>query len=163
MYSVTARIQRGAVSPIVLTITPPFPIRFPSFRSHSRRLRRPSIAGHVARRQLSSRVSYKSFSAVAGPVWPEHPIRQLPFPHFRSRSAPPPANPQLLVSRSRIAGTQRITTSHHSPEYSRCPVQYIRLELPSLRQQVESPVHHMESIHSSISHISTLPLAREQL
>ena len=29
-------------------------------------------------------------------------------PRFRSRSAPPPANPQLLVSRSRIAGTQRI-------------------------------------------------------
>ena len=68
MYSVTARIQLGAVSPIVLTITPPFLIRFPSFQSHSRRLRRLSVAGRVARRQLSSRVSYKSFSAVAGPV-----------------------------------------------------------------------------------------------
>ena len=68
MYSVTARIQLGAVSPIVLTITPPFPIRFPSFRSHSRRLRRLSVAGRIARRQLSSQVSYKSFSPVTGPV-----------------------------------------------------------------------------------------------
>ena len=68
MYLVTGRIQLGAVSPLVLTITPPFPIRFPSFRSHSCRLRRLPVAGRVARRQLSSRVSYKSFSAVAGPV-----------------------------------------------------------------------------------------------
>ena len=109
MYLVTGRIQRGAVSPIVLTISLSFPIRFLSFRSHSCRLRRLPVAGRVARHQLSSRVSYKSFSAIAGPVWPECPIRQLPFPRFRSRSAPPPMNPQLLVSRSRIAGTQCIT------------------------------------------------------
>ena len=56
------------MSPIVLTISLSFPIRFPLFQSHSRRLRRPSVAGRVARRQLSSRVSYKSFSAVASPV-----------------------------------------------------------------------------------------------
>ena len=68
MYLVTGRIQLGAVSPIVLTISLSFPIRFLPFRSHSRRLRRLSVAGRVARRQLSSRVSYKSFSVVAGPV-----------------------------------------------------------------------------------------------
>ena len=99
------------MSPIVLTITPSFPIRFPSFRSHSRRLRRLSIAGRIACRQHSSRVSYKSFSAVTGPVRPKRLIRQLSFPRFQSRSAPPPANPQLLVSRSHIAGTQRINTA----------------------------------------------------
>ena len=112
MYLVTVRIQLGAVSPIVLTISPLFPIHSPSFQSHSRHLRRLSVAGHIARCQLSSRVSYKSFSAVSSPVWLERPIRQLPFPRFRSRSAPPPANPQLLVSRSRIVGTQCITTCH---------------------------------------------------
>ena len=111
MYSVTARIQLGAVSPIVLTITPSFPICFPPFRSHSHCLHCLSVAGHVARCQLSSRVSYKSFFAIAGPVWPERPIRQLPFPRFRSRSAPPPENPQLLVSRTHIAGTERINRS----------------------------------------------------
>ena len=68
MYSVTARIQLGAVSPIVLTISLSFPIRLLLFRSHSHRLRRLPVAGHVARRQLSFQVSYKSFSAVASPV-----------------------------------------------------------------------------------------------
>ena len=99
---------RSCVS-CVLTISPSFPICFPSFWSYSCHLHCLSVAGHAAHHQLSSRVSYKSFSAIAGPMWPECPIRQFPFPCFKSRSAPPPANPQLLVLCSRIVGTERIT------------------------------------------------------
>ena len=84
------------MSPIVLTISPSFPICFPSFRSHSRRLHRLSVAGHVARCQLSSRVSYKSFSAIAGPMWLEHPIRQLPFPCFTAQKCSTSSKPSAL-------------------------------------------------------------------
>ena len=109
MYLVYSQNPAGSHVFCVLTISPLFPICFPSFQFHSRHLRRLSVAGHVACHQLSSRVSYKSFSAVTGPMWPECPIRQSTFPCFKSRSALPPVNPQLLVLCSRIAGTECIT------------------------------------------------------
>ena len=109
MYLVYSQNPAGSCVSCVLTISPSFTIRFPSFWFHSRRLRHLSVAGHVACYQLSSRVSYKSFSAVAGPMWPECPIRQSTFPCFKSRSAPPPVNPQLLVLCSHIVGTECIT------------------------------------------------------
>ena len=97
MYLVYSQNPAGSHVSCVLTISPLFPICFPSFWSHSHHLSRLSVAGYVAHHQLSSRVSYKSFSAVAGPVWLEHLIRQLSFLHFQSRSAPPQQTPQLLV------------------------------------------------------------------
>ena len=109
MYLVYSQNPAGSCVFCVLTISPSFPIHFPSFQFHSRRLHHLSVAGHVACRQLSSWVSYKSLSAVAGPMWLECPIRQSTFPCFKSRSAPPPVNPQLLVFCSRIAGTECIT------------------------------------------------------
>ena len=111
MYLVYSQNPAGSCVSFILTISPLFPIHFPLFQSHSCCLRCLSVAGHVTCCQLSSQVSYKSFSAIASPVWLECPIRQSAFPCFRSRNAPPPANPLLLVSRSRIVGTQRISDS----------------------------------------------------
>ena len=109
MYLVYRQNPAGSCVSCVLTISPSFPIRFPSFWSHSHHLHCLSAAGHIARCQLSFQVSYKFFFSVASPMWLEHPIMWFPFPCFKSRSAPPPANPQLLVLCSRIAGTQHIT------------------------------------------------------
>ena len=110
MYLVYSQNPAGSCVSFILTISPLFPIHFPSFQSHSCCLHCLSVAGHVACCQLSSQVSYKSFSTVAGPMWLERPIRWFPFPCFKSRSAPPPVNPQLLVSCLHIAGTQCIST-----------------------------------------------------
>ena len=91
------------MSPIVLTITPPFPIRFPSFRSHSRCLRRLSVAGRVARRQLSSRVSYKVLfcrrrSRVTGVPDKATPFPALPIQKCSASSEPSALSLSLAYS-----------------------------------------------------------------
>ena len=97
MYLVYSQNPAGSHVSSVLIISPSFLIRFPSFWFHSCRLHHLSIAGCISHCQLSSWVSYNSFSAIAGPMWPERPIRQSAFPRFQSRSAPPQWTPQLLV------------------------------------------------------------------
>ena len=108
-------------------VSDPFPFISVSFSPPPMPLRRWSHRPPQKSSQVSLEVLFlRCQSRVTGtPDW------AISFPTLRVQKCSASTNPLLSVSCTRIAGTQRITGCH---------VQYIRLELPSLRWQVESPV-----------------------